>query len=521
MKSTRFAAAFLCSLAFTILVSGCTSTEAVKVAGEEYQGEEYQKAIALTVRDHSTNAVAEEKSTRVAEAGPPTKKNPLSVQVTSNRAATDTRVATDTRAAINTATATGATAESGNLWERIRQGFAFTEITATNPKAQKLVDRYQRGLPKNHRLIEQVGENAAPWLHFVVSELEKNNMPLELALVPVIESRYDPFAYSPGHASGLWQFIPATGRRFGLHQDWWHDQRRDVIVATGSAIQYLLYLYQRFDNDWLLALAAYNSGQGNVARTIRKNRKQNRPTDYWSLDLPRETRHYIPKLLAWRHLLVNASQYQVTLPPIPDRPYFSIVDVGSQIDLAKAANLAEIDIDTIYRLNPAWNRWATDPAAPHELLMPVAQATVFQDNLKQLPYDQRMTWYHYVIKRHDSLIKIAREFNTTPTLIVKSNGLKNHRIREGESLLIPSPSGKRLVVQTGAMTSSRHGTRETRKLYYTVKPGDSLAYIADRFQVQIKDIKSWNNALTRQKYIHPGQLLTLYVGLTDRQLMAN
>ncbi len=478
----------------------------------------------------------------------------------------------------------------GDLWDTIRDGFEFAEIPAENEHAEKRIAVYRKRLTRSSSLINSVTDNATPYLHFVVTELKKHNMPLEIALLPIVESRYDPFAYSPGRASGLWQFIPGTGKRFGLAQDWWHDERRDTIASTGAAIQYLIYLHKLFDGDWLLAMASYNAGQGNVLKAIRKNRKKGKPTDYWSLDLPRETQHYIPKLLAWRDIIKHSEKYNITLNPIPDEAYFTIVDIGSQIDLAEAATLAEVDIDTIYELNAAFNRWATDPSPPHDLLVPYDSADTLKEKLNELPPSKRMTWRRYIIQKNDSLIKIAKKFNTSPTLIASVNGVKNNRIRAGKALLIPSArkeseyyslsaeqrlakrqnrspkkhaervehrvrSGeslwdiakkynvgvkalarwnhmapgdvlsvnKKLVVWTkkaSSATTRKIAKNETRKLFYTVKRGDSLAYIANRFRVRVKDIKSWNNIAT-QKYIKPGQLLTLYVALTDRQLIVN
>ncbi|MGH1485008.1 MAG: LysM peptidoglycan-binding domain-containing protein [Cellvibrionaceae bacterium] len=476
----------------------------------------------------------------------------------------------------------------GDLWVRIREGFKLPDSVTQHPDAEKRIDPYRKRLTRSAHLIDSIAVNATPYLHFVVTELTKNDIPLELALLPIVESHYDPFAYSHGRASGLWQFIPGTGKRFGLTQDWWQDERRDVVAATGSAIQYLLYLHNRFDNDWLLAMAAYNAGQGNVSKAIRKNKKKGKATDYWSLDLPKETQHYIPKLLAWRDIVNEPEKYNIALTPIADEAYFAIVDVGSQIDLAEAAVLAEVDIDTIYKLNPAFNRWATDPSPPHDLIVPFSQAEILREKLSKVSPADRMTWRRYIIKKNDSLIKIAKKFNTSASLVAKINGIKGNRIRAGKALLIPSASkeseyysksadqrlakrqqraprknttriehkvasgeslwdiarkynvgvnslarwnqmaprdvlstNRTLVVWTKKASVSTPGKKtETRKLFYKVRQGDSLAVIASKFKVGINDIKNWNN-IAQQKYIQPGQLLTLYVALTDRQLLAN
>lgn len=478
----------------------------------------------------------------------------------------------------------------GDLWDRLRIGFEFSDIHVDNKKAEKRINYHRQRLLKTPTLIKRVTDNAAPYFYYILSQLEQNNLPLEIAILPIIESHFDAFAYSPSRASGLWQFIPSTGKRFGLNQDWWHDERRDTIAATGAAIQYLLYLNKMFDGDWLLAMASYNAGQGTVLKAIKKNRKLGKPTDYWSLDLPKETQHYIPKLLAWRDIIKEPTHYNINFHPIPDEPTFEIVDIGSQIDLAQVADLAQVDIDTIYQLNPAYNRWATDPSPPHDLLIPVEKVATLKKELTNLPAQERIAWRKYIIKRNDSLSKIAVKYNSSVDLIAKINGIKNGRIVSGKALMIPSASknakyyiksaeqrlakrqerppskeankithrvktgeslwsiAKKYKVKTTSLARwnnmapkdtlsvnrsltiwtkttknlNNQATikNETRKLFYKVKKGDSLDAIANRFKVTTNDIKTWNKD-AQKKYIQPGQLLTLYVALTDRELTIN
>ena len=219
-----------------------------------------------------------------------------------------------------------------DLWHRLRAGFAL-DHDASEPRVQAQLNWYK----KHPRYIDRVVDRGSRYLHYIVSEAEKRGLPTELALLPVVESAFDPFAYSHGRAAGLWQFIPSTGKYFGLTQSWWHDDRRDIIAATDAALTYLDRLATRFDGDYMLALAAYNSGGGTVSSAMRRNRKRNQPTDYWSLDLPRETRHYVPKLIALAKIFDNPQAHGIELPPLDDEPYFEIVDTGSQLDLAQAA----------------------------------------------------------------------------------------------------------------------------------------------------------------------------------------
>ena len=209
-----------------------------------------------------------------------------------------------------------------DLWRRVRDGMALQGHYA-DPRIAKQVEWFSN----NQSYIDRVMSRGELYLYHIVEELEDNNLPLELTLLPVVESAYDPFAYSGSHASGLWQFIPMTGDRFGLKQDWWYDGRRDPLAATEAAISYLTYLNNYFEGDWLLALAAYNSGEGTVRRAIERNKRDGKPTDFWSLKLPRETRAYVPQLLAISRVVADPESHGIVLPSIPDSPYFDVVDL--------------------------------------------------------------------------------------------------------------------------------------------------------------------------------------------------
>ncbi|MCV6615539.1 MAG: transglycosylase SLT domain-containing protein, partial [Cellvibrionaceae bacterium] len=265
-----------------------------------------------------------------------------------------------------------------DLWQRIRQGYGLDHISNSR------IDQQRRWYTRHPEYIQRVSKRAKPYLYHIVSELKRRQMPMELALLPIVESAFDPFAYSHGRASGLWQFTPPTARDFKLANTWWYDGRRDVEASTAAALDYLHQLNRRFDGDWLLALAAYNAGGGTVSKAIRKNKRRGRNTDFWSLSLPKETRAYVPRLLAMAEIVARPQAYRVSLHPILNQPYFKRFDLPYQLDLSQAAKLAQLPMDEIHLLNPGYSRWATDPSGAQHLLIPLSRAQQFRQNLDQL-----------------------------------------------------------------------------------------------------------------------------------------
>ncbi|HED17058.1 MAG TPA: lytic transglycosylase, partial [Gammaproteobacteria bacterium] len=266
-----------------------------------------------------------------------------------------------------------------DLWARLRSGYRLPDAD------HKRVGSHLQWYVKHPEYLNRVIDRAEPFMYFILDEIDKRNMPAEIALLPIVESAFQPFAYSHGRAAGIWQFIPGTGRMYGLKQDWWYDGRRDVIAATHAALDYLNALNKHFKGDWLLALAAYNSGQGTVDKAIRYNRKRKRPTDFWHLRLPKETRGYVPRLLAISNVFADPDQHGLQLRSLENKPQILIVSTGSQLDLALAADMAGIDLERLYKLNPGYNRWATDPAGPHQLVLPIANVEPFNIALASLP----------------------------------------------------------------------------------------------------------------------------------------
>lgn len=397
-----------------------------------------------------------------------------------------------------------------DLWERIRDGFQL-DLTVSNPRIDVQFNWYKR----NPKYIERTFTRAQRYLFHIVEQIEKHQLPMELALLPVVESAFDPFAYSHGRASGLWQFIPGTGKMFGLHQNWWMDGRRDVTASTQAAIDYLSSLNKRFDGDWMHALASYNTGSGRVRKAIRNNKKRNKPTDFWNLKLPRETRAYVPKLIAISKLVADPERYGITLPPIKNEAVFEAVTFDSQLDLAQAAQLAEINIEELYRFNPAFNQWATPPQGPHRLLLPIDQVAIFKQNLAKLPKSARVSWERYKVRSGDSLIKIAKRFHTTPKLIRQVNKLRNNTIRVKQTLLIPvsSKSHDFYDLSSGNRLSSKQkrirAPKGTNRITHIVKAGDTFWDLSRKHKVGMRAIAKWNG-MAPTDVLKPGTELLIY-----------
>jgi len=397
---------------------------------------------------------------------------------------------------------------SQDIWPRVRRGFAL-EDGLNELRVQSHLDWHRCRID----FIERVTARAEPYLHLILEEIEQREVPTELALLPIVESAYIPYAYSHGRAAGLWQFIPATGQRFGLKQNWWYDGRRDVVESTRAALDYLEYLHKLFDGDWLLALAAYNAGEGNVRRAIRRNEARGLPTDFWHLDLPRETQNYVPKLLALKALVSEPEYHNVNLWPVPDEPYLTVVPLPSQMDLAVAAELAEMEVDDMYMLNPAFNRWATDPNGPHALLLPIDRATRFRTGLAELPAEQLVTWQRHRIQSGETLGHIATRYNTTVSVIQRSNQLRSSNIRAGDYLLVPvaqRPSGDYALTADQRRAAIQNTEREGRRIRYEVQPGDTFWDIARRYAVSVNQLAKWNGMAPRDT-LRAGDQLIIWV----------
>ncbi|MET0067838.1 MAG: LysM peptidoglycan-binding domain-containing protein [Candidatus Thiodiazotropha sp.] len=378
-----------------------------------------------------------------------------------------------------------------------------------NPRIRQEFNWY-----RNHpQYLQRIQERAEPFLYFILEEIEKRDMPTEIALLPAVESAFRPFAYSPGRAAGMWQFIPGTGRQFGLKQNWWYDGRRDAVSSTEAALDYLVSLNRQFDGDWELALAAYNSGAGTVRKAMARNRKKGKPVDFWSLNLPDETSAYVPRLLALARIFREADILGMELLEIADQPYLTRVEIQSQLDLALAAEMADISLEELYLLNAGFNRWATDPEGPHRLTLPIDREARFSQQLAALPAEKRLSWTRYKIKSGDALSTIARRFGTTTELLRDVNKLSSNRIRAGRHLLIPVAS-KSLdhyaLTKTQRKSAIQNRSRKGQKVHYRVKSGDSLWTIAKAHKVSYKKLAAWNGMAPGDP-LKTGQKLVIWI----------
>jgi len=452
-----------------------------------------------------------DKPTPVAEAPAP---EPEAVFITEQplaapapiEASPEQEIAEQTSEAIPAEVAVAEPVPPATIWKRMQAGYQLT--IPDNPR----IDREFRWFASHGDYMVRVQDRAKPYIHFIMEEIEKRDLPAELALLPVVESAFKPFAYSHGRAAGLWQFIPSTGRLYGLKQNWWYDGRRDVVAATRAALDYLKAQNERFNGDWELALAAYNAGAGTVRKAIRKNVRHGKPTDFWSLDLPRETRSYVPRLLAIAKLMAKPEAYGIQLQPIPNEPYFVSVDIESQLDLALAAEMAGLPIDELYLLNPGFNRWATDPKGPHRLQLPVDKADAFKQKLAKLDRDKRLRWTRYKIRQGDVLGNIARKHGTTVALLQEINKLRGTNIRAGKHLLIPVSTKKldHYSLSSSQRTASIKNTgRKGTRITYEVQPGDTLWDISRSYKVSHRQLASWN-AMAPRDLLHPGQELVIW-----------
>ena len=393
------------------------------------------------------------------------------------------------------------TAPTDDLWERIRNGFAMPNLN------DEWVLSAQQHYQSNPEYLRRMVERSRLYLHYIVEELEKRNMPMEIALLPMVESAYDPMALSSSRASGLWQFIPSTGRHYKLQQNWWRDERRDIVASTNAALDYLQNIYD-LHGDWHLALASYNWGENAVGRALAKNAAQDLPTDYANLSLPNETRRYVPKLQALKNIFGNERlMAELNLPPIPNQPYFHTLVTTAPIDLKLAARFAKMSLREFIALNPSHNR----PVIQEHtiLVIPADRVAHFREALENHE-GPLSAWQTYVVQSRESLEEVAPRFGITLADLKRVNGLHGPYAKAypGQALLVPS-GGK---MERGALDvlSALPRTVVDAAQYqrHTVQKGDTLSTIARKYQMGLQELKSLNRLNSNN--IRPGLHLTVY-----------
>ncbi len=434
-------------------------------------------------------------------------------------------------------------AETNDLWQRIKNGYGIPESTSS------LTAKHENWYSSRPDYVKRMVERSQKYLFHIVEEVEKRGMPTEIALLPMIESAYNPQAYSTSKASGIWQFVPATGKHFGLKQNWWVDNRRNITFATDAALTYLQKLHGMF-GAWDLALAAYNAGEGTVSRAIERNRKLGLPTDYESLNLPPETRNYVPKLQAVKNLMTNPGNYGLNIQTIANTPYFARVTAPAQIDSRLAAKLAEISDDEFLALNPSYNRPVlTSEGEKHELLLPILSAQTFKTNLAN--YDKPLvSWRTYLAKRGESLDKIANKFGIQLTQLRDVNNLPaQKKIKKSATILVPNgnrtdfnkpvttspapdPSTELAnvtqikdevtvqqevnninIADTEDQATDAESEAKARLVTHKVKKGDVMQSIAKRYGVTVKQIMAENSLKTSR--VKVGQQLRITTEASD------
>ena len=397
-----------------------------------------------------------------------------------------------------------------NIWNEINSNHSLFEYKT------KDLFWHLKWFTDNPKYLTRITKRAEPYIKIVLDEVKKQGVPYEIALLPIVESAFYPFAYSHGTASGMWQFIPSTGKLYGLKQNFWIDERRDILKSTRAAIKYLSNLNKMFDGDWLLAIAAYNSGPGRVAKAIKRNKKLGKKTDFWSLKLPKETKGYVPRLISVAKLIKYPDKYGQTISKVANKTVMGSVKLKSQLDLSLVSKWSNLSIDNIYKLNPGLNRWATPPGK-YELVLPINKINEFKQKLKAYPKNQRIKWVRHKIKSGESVNSIAKKYAIKTRALKKINKLKSNKIIIGKYLIIPAAS-KDLAyysMSQNQLENKRLKKDNAIKTIHKVKEGGSLWDISRKYKVSVNKLIKWN-FLNSRKIINIGDKLVIWQKKTIR-----
>lgn len=393
-----------------------------------------------------------------------------------------------------------------NIWTEMSRHWALPSKYDERPEIQTKIHWYQQ----HPEALKSTIIRATPYLYYVYQQTREHEMPAEIALIPFVESEYNPFAHSWAGAAGIWQLMPGTADGLGLEINWWYDGRRDLIASTDAALGYLERLHRSFNQNWLLAIAAYDAGVGRVHHTLSANPSEE--VDLLALNLPGETSHYVRKLLAIKAIIDKPGHYGIEIPKLSNHAVLVEVDVDHQIELAQAAKLAGISIEDMRLYNPGFRRWSTPPGGPNDLLVPLEAAVVLSHALESLPQNAWVKWTKHTVKSGDTLSTIAHHYHTRTSILMQSNQLKGTRIHVGDTLLVPialkhAPSTLPSRLKPGLITGDNlPGPKYT---VHVVKAGDSLSGIAKHHRVKTSQIIFWNNLSYKPK-LKPGTKLRIW-----------
>jgi len=391
-------------------------------------------------------------------------------------------------------------AQDQDLWN-----FISDELKMEVPENYRIREQKQKYL-KDKSYLHDVTLRAEPYMYWIVEQIKKRKMPMELVLLPIVESAFDPRATSSANAAGIWQIVPQTGRNYGLKQNQWYDGRRDVVASTRVALDMMQRLNDMFGGDWLLTVAAYNSGEGRVMKAIKQNKARGKPTDFWSLSLPRETTVYVPKMLALGEILKNSKRYGIKLPTPNESRALARVEVGQQIELTQAAEMAGMSLSKLKSFNTGYKNGVTAPNGPHYIMVPKSNVATLRNSLAtgdiaavqptQVAKNSSSN-SSYKVRSGDTLSGIAKRLGVSVKELQSANNLRGGNIKPGQTLSVAGGKGTQLA--------------QNNSITYQVRKGDSLASIAKRHGVNAKDLMRWNTVLSDAKNLQPGDKLTLFV----------
>lgn len=403
-----------------------------------------------------------------------------------------------------------------DLWNRVRAGFAMPDIDTP------YVHEHEQWYASRPDYVQRMNERAQMYLYHVVTEIERRKMPTEIALLPFIESAFNPRAVSGARATGMWQFIPSTGKNFDLTQNLFRDDRRDIVASTRAALDYLQRLHDMF-GDWQLALAAYNWGEGNVQRAIAHNQRLGRPTDYLSLNMPAETAHYLPKLQAVKNIVMHPEQFGLALAPIPNHPYFVSVPLKRDIDVALAARLAKLDMDEFHALNPSLNKPVILAAGTPQVLLPYDNATTFIDGLNNYQ-GPLASWTAWVAPKTMKPAAVAERFGISESELRDMNKIPPRMLIKAGSTLVVPRSASKVADVSESLADNAHiiltpDRPALRRIFVRAGRRDTVAGVARRYHVSAEQVAQWNHVSEGAHLAH-GRRLALYVPGAPRQHLA-